>query len=107
MFELSFKKPILAAMWGKDFRGSRGEVRELEERPLWPRGCGKQWSDLGYNLKTGLDNVPEEGKRRLKDVFWDLGLRPVSMHGDVSVPSCCAFIHRVAFEEMSGRQVLI
>ena len=21
------------------------------------------------------------------------------MHGDVSVPSCCAFIHRVAFEE--------
>ena len=28
------------------------------------------------------------------------------MHGDVSVPSCCAFIHRVAFEEMSGRQVL-
>ena len=78
MFELSFKKPILAAMWGKDFRGSRGEVRELEERPLWPRGCGKQWSDLGYNLKTGLDNVPEEGKRRLKDVFWDLGLRPVS-----------------------------
>ena len=28
------------------------------------------------------------------------------MHGDVSVPSCCAFIHRVAFEEMSGRQVI-
>ena len=27
--------------------------------------------------------------------------------GDVSVPSCCAFIHRVAFKEMSGRQVLI
>ena len=24
------------------------------------------------------------------------------MHGGVSAPSCCAFIHRVAFEEVSG-----
>ena len=30
MVELSFEKPDLAAAWGKDFRGSRGEVRELE-----------------------------------------------------------------------------
>ena len=29
------------------------------------------------------------------------------MHGGVSAPSCCAFIHRVAFEEVSGHQVLI
>ena len=78
MVELSFEKPDLAAAWGKDFRGSRGEVRELEERPLWPRGYGEQWSDLGYKLMTGLANVPDEGKRRLKDVFWDLGLPPVS-----------------------------
>ena len=27
------------------------------------------------------------------------------MHGDVSVPSCCAFIHRVAFKEVSGHRV--
>ena len=29
------------------------------------------------------------------------------MHGGVSAPSCCAFIHRVAFEEVSGHRVLI
>ena len=29
------------------------------------------------------------------------------MHGGVSAPSCCAFTHRVAFEEVSGHQVLI
>ena len=28
------------------------------------------------------------------------------MHGGVSAPSCCAFIHRVAFEEVSGHRVL-
>ena len=29
------------------------------------------------------------------------------MHGGVSAPSCCAFTHRVAFEEGSGHRVLI
>ena len=29
------------------------------------------------------------------------------MHGGVSAPSCCAFTHRVAFEEVSGHRVLI
>ena len=29
------------------------------------------------------------------------------MHGGVSAPSCCAFIHRVAFEEVSGHRVLM
>ena len=29
------------------------------------------------------------------------------MHGGVRVPSCCAFIHRVAFEEVSGHRVLL
>ena len=29
------------------------------------------------------------------------------MHGGVSAPSCCAFIHRFAFEEVSGHQVLL
>ena len=29
------------------------------------------------------------------------------MHGGVSAPSCCAFIHRVAFEEVSGHRVLL
>ena len=29
------------------------------------------------------------------------------MHGGVSAPSCCAFIHRVAFEEVSVHRVLI
>ena len=29
------------------------------------------------------------------------------MHGAVSAPSCCAFTHRVAFEEVSGHRVLI
>ena len=29
------------------------------------------------------------------------------IHGGVSVPSCCAFTHRVAFEEVSGHWVLI
>ena len=28
------------------------------------------------------------------------------MHGGVSAPSCCAFIHRVAFKEVSGHRVL-
>ena len=28
------------------------------------------------------------------------------MHGGVSAPSCCAFTHRVAFEEVSGHRVL-
>ena len=28
-------------------------------------------------------------------------------HGGVSAPSCCAFTHRVAFEEVSGHRVLI
>ena len=30
-----------------------------------------------------------------------------TMHGSVSAPSCCAFTHRVAFEEVSGHRVLI
>ena len=30
-----------------------------------------------------------------------------TMHGGVSAPSCCAFIHSVAFEEVSGHRVLI
>ena len=29
------------------------------------------------------------------------------MHGGVSAPSCCAFIHRVAFEEVSGHRDLL
>ena len=29
------------------------------------------------------------------------------MHEGVSAPSCCAFTHRVAFEEVSGHRVLI
>ena len=29
------------------------------------------------------------------------------MHEGVSAPSCCAFIHRVAFKEVSGYRVLI
>ena len=29
------------------------------------------------------------------------------MHGGVSAPSCCAFTHRVDFEEVSGHRVLI
>ena len=29
------------------------------------------------------------------------------MHEGVSAPLCCAFIHRVAFEEVSGHRVLI
>ena len=29
------------------------------------------------------------------------------MHGGISAPSCCAFIHRVAFEEVSGHRVLL
>ena len=29
------------------------------------------------------------------------------MHGGVSAPSCCAFTHRVAFEEGSGPRVLL
>ena len=33
-------------------------------------------------------------------VFW-------TMHWGVSTPSCCAFIHRVALEEVSGHQVLM
>ena len=28
------------------------------------------------------------------------------VHGGVSAPSCCAFIHRVAFKEVSGHRVL-
>ena len=31
----------------------------------------------------------------------------LTMHGGVSAPSCCAFPHRVAFEEVSGHRVLI
>ena len=30
-----------------------------------------------------------------------------TMHGDVSAPSCCAFPHSVAFEEVSGHRVLL
>ena len=30
-----------------------------------------------------------------------------TMHGGFSAPSCCAFTHRVAFEEVSGHRVLI
>ena len=29
------------------------------------------------------------------------------MHGGVRAPSCCAFPHRVAFDEVSGHRVLI
>ena len=29
------------------------------------------------------------------------------MHGGVSAPSCCAFTHKVAFEEVSGPRVLL
>ena len=31
----------------------------------------------------------------------------LEMHGGVSAPSCCAFTHRVAFEEVSGHRVLV
>ena len=30
-----------------------------------------------------------------------------TMHGGVSAPSCCAFIHRVTFEEVTGHRDLI
>ena len=30
-----------------------------------------------------------------------------TMHGGGSAPSCCAFTHRVAFEELSGHRVLL
>ena len=30
-----------------------------------------------------------------------------TMHGGVSAPSCCAFTHRVALEEVSGHRVLL
>ena len=30
-----------------------------------------------------------------------------TMHGGVGAPSCCAFPHRVAFEEVSGPRVLL
>ena len=30
-----------------------------------------------------------------------------TMHGGVSAPSCCAFTHRVSFEERSGPRVLL
>ena len=50
-----------------------------------------------------------EQRGSCSDTHFSLGIGGFfqTMHGDVSVPSCCAFIHRVAFEEMSGRQVLI
>ena len=32
---------------------------------------------------------------------------PASMHGGGSAPSCCAFTHRVAFDEGSGPRVLL
>ena len=37
---------------------------------------------------------------------WNLRVFPM-MHGGVNAPSCCAFTHRVAFEEGSGPRVLL
>ena len=38
--------------------------------------------------------------------MWNLRVFP-EMHDGDSAPSCCAFTHRVAFEEVSGHRVLI
>ena len=42
----------------------------------------------------------------LSSCIWNLWVLRTT-HGGVSAPSCCDFIHRVAFEEVSGHRVLI
>ena len=42
----------------------------------------------------------------LSSCVWNLRVFR-TMHGGFSAPSCCAFTHRVAFEEVSGHRVLI
>ena len=52
-----------------------------------------------YSGGSAVKNLPAMQETPVRS----LGL----VHGGVSAPSCCAFIHKVAFEEVSGHRVLM
>ena len=62
---------------------------------------------LGLRHGIPLDSRGVHGVTgHLSSCIWNLWVFPDDAWG-VSAPSCCDFIHRVAFEEVSGHRVLI
>ena len=60
------------------------------------------------SVAGGVWDSLEEGTTVIAHLLDNPAERPCRffrmMHGGVSAPSCCAFTHRVAFEEVSGHQ---
>ena len=81
-----FQSPIAGSLQSWDRRGS-------------PRLVLRTGTPLAARVVHGVTG-------HLSSCIWNLRVLR-TMHGDVSAPSCCNFIHRVAFGEVSGHQVLI
>ena len=81
-----FQTPIAGSLQSWDRRG-RPRLVLRHGTPLATRGV------LGV---TG----------HLSSCIWNLWVLRTT-HGGVSAPSCCDFIHRVEFKEVSGHRVLI
>ena len=85
-----------AARAGLHSRLIRGVSSHLE---------GKQRIPLSSRVPTGISWSPQSGLKGVRPPveFEECGTRGSlrTMHGGGSAPSCCAFPHRVAFEEGS------
>ena len=82
----SFLTPIAGSLQSWD-----GRVRP---RPLWRNG------------PPLASRVVHEVTGHLSSYLWNLRFFTKILRG-VSAPSCCAFIHRVTFEEVSRHRVLL
>ena len=83
---------------------SLGTSGERRAKRLLFQGFGGRWYwriYLGFPWRRGL--TPRGSLECNPDVCRPCGFFRM-MHGGVSAPSCCAFTHRVAFEEVSGHR---
>ena len=72
-----------------------------------PAGLGQE-SQASSSLRNGTplaSRVVQGVSGLLSSCVWNLQVFR-TMHGGVSAPSCCAFIHRVSIKEVSWHRVL-
>ena len=108
-------------LWGLHgvWCNGRGPHLELRQEPqgsspfLTPIAGSLQSWDSRVRLRLGLKHATPLASRvvhgvtgHLSSCIWNLWVFPDDAWG-VSAPSYCDFIHRVAFEEVSGHRVLI
>ena len=97
----------------------RGPHLQLRQEPqgsspfLTPiAGSLQNWDRRGrprVRLRHGtllVSRVDHGVTGHLLSCIWNLRVLQ-TMHGGLSAPSCCEFIHRIAFEEGSGHRVLV